>query len=114
MFGNANVSKLSETLLEGNKDHLLNRARTDLARREIHVESLNKCINDLQRRTEAQDRALQDVENEFVESRREQTRLQEELLRKETALRDTQIRSMPELEKMKRALGITGRTTRIC
>ena len=50
MFGNANVSNLSETLLEGNKDHLLNRARTDLARREIRVESLNKCINGLEKK----------------------------------------------------------------
>ena len=41
--------------------------------------------------------------NEFVESRREQARLQEELLRKEKALRDTQMRRMHELEKMKRA-----------
>ena len=53
--------------------------------------------------SEAQDRALQDVRNEFVESRREKTRLQEDLLRKEKALWDTQIRSMHELEKMKRA-----------
>ena len=83
VFGNANVSNLSETLFEGNKDHFLNRARTDLSRREIYVESLNKCADDLQKRTEAQDRALQDVQNEFVESRREQTALQEELLRKE-------------------------------
>ena len=74
VFGHANLSNLSGTLLEGNKDHLLNRARTDPARREIHVESLNKCIGVLQKRTEAQNRALQDVQNEFVESRREQTR----------------------------------------
>ena len=72
VFGNANVSNLSGTLLEGNKDPLLNRARTDLARREIHVESLNKCIDDLQKRTEVQDTALQEVQHEFVESRREQ------------------------------------------
>ena len=58
MLGNADVSNLSETLLEGNEDHLLNRARTDLARREIRVESLNKCIDDLQERTEVKDRAL--------------------------------------------------------
>ena len=44
-----------------------------------------------------------DVQNEFVESRREQTRLQEELLRKEKALRDTQIRSKHEMGKMKRS-----------
>ena len=49
VFGNAHVSNLSETLLEDNKDHLLNRARTDLARREIHVESLNKCLNVVQK-----------------------------------------------------------------
>ena len=78
VFGNANVSNLSGTLLEGNKDHLLSQARSDLAQRELHVESLNKCIGDLQKRTEAQNRALQDVQNEFVDSRREQTRLQEE------------------------------------
>ena len=44
-----------------------------------------------------------DVQNEFVESRREQTGLQEEFLRKEKALRDTQIRSMHEMGRMKRA-----------
>ena len=93
VFGNANLSNLSGTLLKGSKDHLLTLARSDLAKRELHVESLNKCIG------EAQNRALQDVQNEFVESRREQTRLQEELLRKEKALRDTQIRSKHETGK---------------
>ena len=51
------------------------------------------------KKTEVQDRALQEVQNEFVESRREQTRLQEELVRKENALRDTQIWSEHEMEK---------------
>ena len=46
---------------------------------------------------------FRDVQNECVESRREKTRLQEELLRKERALRDTQIRSKHEMGKMKRA-----------
>ena len=93
------LSNLSGTLLEGNEDHLLNQARSDLAKRELHVESLKKYIGDLQKRTEAQSKALQDVQNEFVETRREQTRLKEELLRKEKALRDTQIRSSHELKK---------------
>ena len=47
VFGNAYVSNLIETILKVNKDHLLHRERTDLARRIIHVESLNKCIDDL-------------------------------------------------------------------
>ena len=67
---------------------LLNQARSDLARKEIHMESLNKCV-DLQKRTEVQERALQEVQNEFVESRREQARLLEKFLRKENALRHT-------------------------
>ena len=49
VFGNTNPSDLSGTLLEGNKDHLLNQERSDLAKRELHVESLNKCIGDLQK-----------------------------------------------------------------
>ena len=64
---------------------------------------LNECLGDLQKRTEAQNRALQDVQNEFVESRREQTRLQEELIQKKKVFRDTQIRSKHEMERMKRA-----------
>ena len=103
VFGHANLSNLNGTLFEGNKDHLLSHARSDLAKRELHVESFNKCIGDLQKRTEAQNRALQDVQNEFVESRQEQTRLQEELLRKVKAFRDTQIRSKHEMGKLKRA-----------
>ena len=98
VFGKANLSNLSGTLLQGNKDHLLDQ-RSDLAKREPHIEPHNECFNDLQKRTEAQNRAPQDVQSEFVESRREQTRLQEELLRKEKALRDTQIRSMHELKE---------------
>ena len=38
VFGNADVSNLSRTLLEGNKDHLRNQARSVLAKRELHVE----------------------------------------------------------------------------
>ena len=79
MFRNANPSNLRGSLLEGNKDHLLNQARADLAMQEIHVESLNKYIGELQRQTEEQKLALQDAQDGFVESRREQVRLQEEL-----------------------------------
>ena len=44
MFRNANPSNLRGSLLEGNKVHTLNQARSDLAKQELHVESLNKCI----------------------------------------------------------------------
>ena len=83
VFRKTNSSNLKGPLLEGNKDHLLNQARSDLAKQELHVESLNKCIGERQRQTEEQRLALQDAQFGYVESRREQVRLQEELLMKE-------------------------------
>ena len=83
VFRNAHPSNLRGSLLEGNKDHLLNQARSDLAKQELHVESLNKCIGALQRQTEGQRLALQDAQYGFVESRREQVRLREVLSMKE-------------------------------
>ena len=54
VFRNANPSKMRRSLLQGNKDHLLNQARSDLAKQEkLHVESLNKCIGELQLQTES-------------------------------------------------------------
>ena len=103
MFRNANPSNLRGSLLEGNKDHLLNQARSDLAKQELRVESLNKCLGELQGQTEEQRLALQVAQYEFVESRREQVRLQEELSTKETVLRNTQIRNVHEMGEMKRA-----------
>ena len=83
MLRNANPSNLRGSFLEGNKDHLLNQARSDLAKQELHVESLNNCIGELQRQTEEQRLELQDAQYGFVESRREEVRLQEELSTKE-------------------------------
>ena len=103
MFRNANPSNLRGSLLEGNKDHLLNQARSDLAKQELHVESLSKCIGELQRQTEEQRLALQDAQYGFGESRREQVRLQEELSMMEKVLRNTQIRNMHEMGEIKRA-----------
>ena len=48
-FRNANPSNLRGSLLEWNKDHLLNEARSDMVKQELHVQSLNKCIGELQR-----------------------------------------------------------------
>ena len=47
--------------------------------------------------------ALQDAQYGFVESRREQVRLQEEFSIKEKVLRNTQIRNMHEMEEIKKA-----------
>ena len=101
VFRNAGPSNLRGSLLEGDKDHLLNQARSDLAKQERHVESLKKCIGELQRRKEEQRLALLDAQYGFVESRREQVRLQEELSMKEKVVRNTQIRKMHEMGEIK-------------
>ena len=75
MFRNSNPSNLRGSLPEGNKDHLLIQARSDLAKQELHVGFLDKCIGELQRQTEEQRVALQDAQYGCVESRREQVRL---------------------------------------
>ena len=73
IFKHANLSNLRRSLLErnkGNKDHLLNQANSDLAKQELHVESLNKCIGELQQQTEVQRLQLQDAQHGYDEFRR--------------------------------------------
>ena len=63
-------------------------------KQEHKVESLNSCICELQQQACAQRLELEDPYLGYVESRREQERLQEDVVVKEKAVRDTQIRSM--------------------
>ena len=48
VFKHADTSKLGRSLLEGNKDHLLSQARSELMKQEHEVGSLNNCIRELQ------------------------------------------------------------------
>ena len=66
-------------------------------KQEHQVGSLNSCINELQQQAYAQRLESQDAQHGYIESRREQARLQEELSMKEKLLRDTQIRNMHEM-----------------
>ena len=61
------------------------------------------CISESQQHAFAQRLELQDAQHGYIESRREQVRLQEELSLKDKVLRDTQIRSMHEMGEMKGA-----------
>ena len=115
VFRNANPSSLRTSLLEGNMDHFLNQARSDMAKQELHVESLNKCINEIQRHTEEQRLALQNAQYGFVESRREQVRLQEVLSMKEQTLTEILKSELcTKWEKCKRAQEITSQTKSQC
>ena len=103
VFKNAEPSNLGRCLLEGNKDHLLSQAKSELAKQEHHVEPLNNCISELQQQAYAQRLELQVAGHGFFESRREEeVHLPEELFQKEKVLRDTQIRSMHEMGEMNR------------
>ena len=103
VFKFANPPNVGGSLREGNEDHVLNQARSELVKQEHQVGSLNNCTGELQQQAYAQRLELQDVHHAFFESRREQARLQEELSMKEKVHRDTQIRSVHELGEMKRA-----------
>ena len=92
IFKNTNPSNLGRSLLEGDKDLLLSHARSDLMKQELQVESVSNCVSELQQQAYAQRLELQDARHGYVESRRQQVRLQEELSMKEKVLRDTQIR----------------------
>ena len=103
IFKNADPSNPGRSLLEGNKDHLLSQARSELMRQVHEVGALKNCISELQQQAYGQRLELQDAQHGYIESRREQVLLQEELSMKENVLRDTQIRSMVEMGEMKRA-----------
>ena len=97
------LGNVAKSLLDGNRDNLLTQIRSELMKQEQKVESLNNCIYELQQQACAQRLELEDVHHGYVESRREQVRLLEELVMKDKALRDTQIKSMHEMGLMKRA-----------
>ena len=101
VFRDANPANVAKSLLEGNRDHLLAQARAELMKQH-KVEPLNNCTGDLQQEACAQRLDLENTHHGYVESRREQVRLQEEFGMKEKALRETQIRNIHEIGEMKR------------
>ena len=79
VFRFADPANIGKSLLDGNKDHVLNQARSELMKQEHQVQSLNNCINELQEQASAQRLELENAHHGYVESRPEQSRLQEEL-----------------------------------
>ena len=109
-FGsNETFFKISYTLnvaksrLDGDSDHILAEARSELMKQEYKVESFNTCSCEHQRQTHSQRLELDDAHVGYEESRREQVRPQEEQVMREKALRDTRIRSIHEMEELRRA-----------
>ena len=59
IFRDANPANVAKFLLEGNRDHLLAQARSELMKQEHKVEFLNNCINELQQQAHAQQLELE-------------------------------------------------------
>ena len=72
IFRNFNPANVGKSLLDGNRDHLLKQARSELMKHEHQVGSLNNCICKLQQHACAQRLELEDAHHGYVESRREQ------------------------------------------
>ena len=89
IFKNADPLHLGRSLIEGNKDHFLSQARSELKRQEHQVGSLNNCISETHNT---------DLSNLTITS--SSTR---GITLNEKVLRDTQIRSMHEMGEMKRS-----------
>ena len=83
VFRFADPSNVGKSLLDGNKDHLPNQARSELMRQEHQVGFLFHCISELQQHACAQRLEIEDAHRGYIESRRKQSRLQEELSMKE-------------------------------
>ena len=65
LFKNADLINLGRSPLEGNKDHLLGQARSELVKQEHQVGSFNDCISELQQRAYAQRLELMDAQHVF-------------------------------------------------
>ena len=74
VFRFADPANVGKSLLDGNKDHVLNQARSELLKQEHQVGSLNNCIEELQQQTYAQRLELEDAHHGYIESRRGQIR----------------------------------------
>ena len=81
-------------------DHLLNQARSELAKKELHVESLSKCIGELQRQTEEQRLDLQDSQYGFVESGNEVRELRKSQCKKFRKIQETIQQLTSQLQEM--------------
>ena len=84
-------------------DHMFAEAKPEIMAQECKVDSLNTCIRVFQRQVHSNRLELDDVNCGYEEFRREQVRLEEELALRETALRNTRISNIHEMEELRRA-----------
>ena len=99
----ADPSKLGRPLLEGNKDHLLSQARSELTMQEHQVGSFKSCINELQQQGCAQGLEFQNTIMDILNLEENKLVDKKNHLWRKKLLRDTQIRNIHELAEIKKA-----------
>ena len=102
-FKCSDSEEAARLVLEEQRDHLLAAATSEFLKQECKVDTLNTCILDFQRQAHSNPLEMDYVNYGYEESRREQARLHEEFAQTEKALRETRIRSIHEVEDLKRA-----------
>ena len=103
LFRFSDPEEAARLLLGEQRDHLLAETKSELLKRECKVDTLNTSIREFQRQTHSNRLEMYLVNYGYEESRREQTRLHEELAQREKAFRETRIRSIHQVKELKRA-----------
>ena len=93
----------TRSILEEQRDHLLSEARSEVLEQECRADFLDCSIRGLQRQIHSSRMEIDHTNLGYETSRREQARLHEELAQRERALRETHVRSIHEMEELKRA-----------
>ena len=90
-------------ILAEQRDHRLAEARAEVMKQECSADFLDCSVRELQRQIHSSRWKIDHTNQGYETSRREQARLREELAQRERALRETHIRSIHEVEELKRA-----------
>ena len=77
---------------------MLAEAKSEVRKRECRADFLDSSVRDLQRQLDSNRLDFYCTNQVYEESRKEQARLHEELAQRERILRETQIRSIHEVE----------------
>ena len=92
-----------KSYLEEHEDYMLAQAKSEVRKQECRADFLDSSVRDLQRQLDSNRLEICCTNQGCEESRKEKARLHEELAQRERVLRDTQIRSIHEVEELKRA-----------
>ena len=102
-FRFSNPGNSIRTFLEEQREFLLAAAKSEVRMHESRADYLDSSVRDLQRQLDSSCLEIYCTNQGYEESRREQARLHEELAQRERVLRETVIRSIHEVEELKRA-----------